>query len=92
MNDIKDKYWKDFSFDEFPVHVNIVPCSNDNLLFDDYDKVKTCLKSQLRDLHHRASIIKELQECNNHTDHHLNEIVFSSVRIVLVALVFRLRK
>ena len=52
------------------------PCSNDNLLFDDYDKVKACLKSPLRDLHQHASIIKEFQDCNNHIDHHLNKIVF----------------
>ena len=76
MNDIKDKHWKELNFDGFPVHVNIVPCNNDNLLFDDYDKVKACLKSPLRDLHQHANIIKEFQECNNHIDRHLNEIVF----------------
>lgn len=76
MNDMKDKHWKDFGFDGFPVHVKVIPCNNDNLLFDDFNEVKACLKSPLRDLHQHANIIKEFQECNKHIDRHLNEIIF----------------
>ena len=39
MNDIKEKHWKDLKFDGFQVHVSVVPCNKDNLLFDDYDKI-----------------------------------------------------
>ncbi|CAB4044267.1 PREDICTED: uncharacterized protein LOC105443326 [Paramuricea clavata] len=76
MNDIKDKHWKDVLFDGFPVQTKIIPCNNDNLLFNDYDDVKACLKSPLRDLHQYADLIKEFNECNKHIDRHLNEIIF----------------
>lgn len=76
MDDIKDKHWKDFLFDGFPVRTKVIPCDHDNLLFNDYDAVKACLKSPLRDLYQHADIIKEFHECNKHIDRHLNEIIF----------------
>ena len=46
------------------------------ICFDDYDKVKSCLNSPLRDLYQYAGILKEFQGCNKHMDRHQNEIIY----------------
>ena len=52
METIRDNHWYDI-----PVDVNLVPCNEDQLLFDDYDGVKACLKSPLRNLHEYSDIV-----------------------------------
>ena len=48
----------------------------DNLLYDDYDCVRTCLKCLLRSLHEYKDIVDEMKQMLSHIDRHLNEVIF----------------
>ena len=39
MNEIHDQHWNKIKFDGFEVNVEVVPCNNNELIFDDYEKV-----------------------------------------------------
>ena len=74
METIRDKHWYDMTSDNMPIDVNVVSCNEDQLLFDDYDKVKAFLKSPLRNLHEYSDIVGEFKDMHRHIDRNLNEI------------------
>ena len=70
-------HWKDATFDEFPINVSVIQCSNNNLLSDDYVRVKEFLKSPLRQAHEFSDLQKEFQAMFKHVDRYSNEAVFT---------------
>ena len=76
MNAMASQQWYDLNFDGFPVKVQPVLVNEDNLLYDDYDCVRTCLKCPLRSLHEYKDIVDEMKQMLSHIDRHLNEIIF----------------
>ena len=69
-------HWQGMYFAEHDVTVHVVNCGEDELTFDDYERVKAFLKIALRDAHQYADLRKEFMEMFSHIDRHLNEIVF----------------
>ena len=45
MNAMASQHWYDLNFDGFPVNVQPVLVNEDNLLYNDYDRVRTCLSA-----------------------------------------------
>ena len=44
-------YWKDAKFDSYPVVIDTVKCGEDELRWNNYDRVKTFSKSPLREIY-----------------------------------------
>ena len=59
MVDLCETYWPDFTFDGNNVEVEKVFCGADQLLFDDYHRVKLYLKCLIRDLHIYEDLTEE---------------------------------
>ena len=76
MNAMASQHWYDLNFDGFPVNVQPVLVNEDNLLYDDYDRVRTCPKCPLRSLHKYKDIVDEMKQMLSDTVRHLNEITF----------------
>lgn len=76
MNAMASQHWYNLTFDDFPVNVQPVMVDEDNLLYDDYDRVRACLKCPLRSLHEYSDIVNEMKGMLRHIDRHLNEIIF----------------
>ena len=76
MKSLAEYHWNNFKFNEFPVDVEPVLVGEDELLFDDYDRVKSFLKTPIRDLHKYLDLLKEFKEMFAHIDRHLNEVTF----------------
>ena len=55
-------YWKDAKFDSYPVVIDTVKCGEDELRWNDYDRVKTFFKSPLRDLHNFGDLSNECKK------------------------------
>ena len=76
MLDIENNFWKNASFDSFSVESDVIKCNEDELLFNDFERVKQCLKSPLRNLSEFKDIVCEYKKMFLHIDRHLNEIIF----------------
>ena len=76
MKSICGRYSKEASFDTFPVYTGSIRCSEDNLLYNDYDKVKSFLKVAIRDIPQYGDLVKEFKDMFSHADRHVNEITF----------------
>ena len=70
-------HWRDATFDEFPINVNVIKCSNNILLFDHYVKVKEFLKYLLRQAHEFSGLQNKFQAMFKHVDWYSNEVVFT---------------
>ena len=69
-------YWKDAKFGSYPVVIDTVKCGEDELRWNDYDRVKTFFKSPLRDLHNFRDLSNECKKMFLHVDLHSKELVF----------------
>ena len=69
-------YWKNVTFDGFDISVEPVHCREDQLVWNDYDKVKEFLSCPLNQLHKYPELTAEFKQMFLHLDRHLNEIVF----------------
>ena len=76
INAICHQHWNGLTFDGFPVDTLPILVKEDTLLYDDYDRVKACLRCPLRSLHEFKDILDEFKEMHQHMDRHLNELVF----------------
>ena len=76
MSALAEEHWYNFKYNGFPVHVEPILVDEDKLLFADYEWVKACLKSPIREIHNYSDIISEFKQMFSHIDRHLNEIVF----------------
>ena len=74
MNAIAHQYWHGLTFDGFPVDTLPILVTEDTLLYDDYDRVKACLKCPLRSEY--KDILDDFKEMHQHIDRHLNEVIF----------------
>ena len=54
-----EEHWYNFKYDGFPVFVEPILVDEDKLLFADYERVKACLKSPIREIHNYSDIISE---------------------------------
>ena len=72
IKSLSDKYWIDFSYDGFPVTYNLFLSAK----IDDYDRVKTGIKSPFCDIHQYSDITAEFKSMHDHSDRHLNEVIF----------------
>ena len=70
------EYWKNSSFDGHEILVKPIHCLEDQLLWDDYEKVKEFINSSLNQFHKFSELNKEFQAMLLHLDNHLNKIVF----------------
>ena len=51
-------------------------CGEDNLLFGDYEKVKSFLKCPVHDIYEYKDIFNEFKTMHEHMDTYLNEVIF----------------
>jgi hypothetical protein len=56
MNAMSDEYWRGLTCDGFAIETQPVHVNEDTLLYDDFDCVKACLKSPLRNMHEYKDI------------------------------------
>ena len=63
-------------FDGVPVEVFKVMCDEDDLLWNDYGRVKNFLDCPLKSIHEYSDISKEYIKMFQHIDRYSNEIVF----------------
>lgn len=75
LNELKS-HWDALTFDSHPIDTKVVLCSEDDLLYDNYDNVKNFLKSPLNKIHKYSDLRKEYMAMFQHCDKHANEIFF----------------
>ena len=75
MIDLKS-YWEGACFDGHDVYTKITKTNSDQLLYNDYETVKTFLKCPIRDLHKFSNLVIEYKYMFEHIDRHANEIIF----------------
>ena len=61
MSALAEEHWYNFKYDGFPVHVKPILVDKDKLLFADYERVKACLKSPIREIYNYSDIISEFK-------------------------------
>ena len=76
MKSMENGHWKSTSFDGYPVLTETVKCDEDELLYNDYERVKSFLKAPLREIHTFIDLQNEYQILLKHLDRHHNEIIF----------------
>ena len=76
INDLSG-YWEGARFDDNPIEIKKVTCSNQTkLTWDDFEDVKCYLKAPIRELHIYKDLSLEFKKLLIHVDRHANELVF----------------
>ena len=70
-------YWEKLTFDNNAINTSIVKCGEDDLLYNDYERVQAFLKTSIGNLPEYSDLVKEFKEMFLHIDRHYNEIVFT---------------
>ena len=76
MTSMKLDHWKDALFDSFVIKTEVIPCGEDNLVFNDYENVKAFIKYPIRDIHKFNDLQKEYLTMFKHLDGRANFITF----------------
>ena len=69
-------YWNGINFDDYAISNEAIQCSSNEVLCNDYEKIKAFLASPLHDLHQYSDLVSEYKQMFGHIDHHLNELMF----------------
>ena len=79
FNDAMEKWsqcWRNLNFDGKEINTAVIKCDEDNLLFDDYERVQAFLETSIGRLPEFEDLVKEFKDMFLHMDRHYNEVVF----------------
>ena len=79
--EICSQCWRNLNFDGKEINTAVIKCDEDNLLFDDYERVQVFLKTSIGRLPEFEDLVKEFKGMFLHMYHHYNEVVFKNVML-----------
>lgn len=76
MENIENRYWPNMTFDDLNVIIQTVRCNEDDIIFQDYDKVKEFLGAALHNIHEYSDEKSICDAMFRHVDRPHNETTY----------------